>query len=356
MRKMTNRERILAVVQRREHDRVPFVQYSGIAAPNEQVWELVGREHLGVLRWCGVHRVEHPHCRTEVEEFERDGRRGQRSTLITPAGSLWEERFFEPVYGSSSASRHYVQEPADYEILNAYLRDGVVIENREALAQAEKELGEDGLPLVAVERTAYQQLWVQWAGLENLSAHRADCPDRVEETVGLLNQRQRQIFEIVSKAPLHFVDFPDNITAPAIGPDLFRRYCVPLYNELADMLSDRDVPVFVHMDGDLRPLWGAIGDSSVGGIDSMSPPPDNDTSVAEAIEQWPEMRLFVNYPSSVHLLPHQAVYDCAMGILTEGGREGRVQIQISENVPRDVWRTSFPAIAQAITDFGPPCS
>ncbi len=43
------------------------------------------------------------------------------------------------------------------------------------------------------------------------------------------------------------------------------------------MLSDRNVPVFVHMDGDLKPLWNAIGESRVGGLDSFSPTPDNDT-------------------------------------------------------------------------------
>ena len=113
--------------------------------------------------------------------------------------------------------------------------------------------------------------------------------------------------EIAAASPAPFVDFPDNITAPAIGTRRFLKYCVPLYDELAEMLDDENRPVFVHMDGDLRPLWQAIAESRVGGIDSLSPTPDNDTSIAEAVALWPEKRLWVNFPSSVHIRSTRAL-------------------------------------------------
>ncbi len=115
-----------------------------------------------------------------------------------------------------------------------------------------------------------------------------------------------------------------------------------------------DVPVFVHMDGDLRPLWDAIGESRVRGMDSLSPPPDNDTSVAQALEMWPETRLFVNFPSSQHLASPDRIYEVAMEILEQGARAGRLQIQVSENVPPGIWRTSFEPIIRAVDDFGGP--
>jgi hypothetical protein len=343
---MTPRQRMLAVLEGRPADRVPFVQYSGIAAPNEQVWAHLGRGRIGILQWTRVHRVETPHCRLEHEDVEAGGRRLRRSTLHTPAGSLVEERQFEPGYGSSSVRRHFVQEPADYDVLMAYLRDGVVLDNFAAYRQLDAELGEDGLPLPAVERTPYQQLWVQWTGLENLAWHLAECPDRVHAVIELLTERARRIFQIAAQSPAPFIDVPDNITAPALGPDRFRQYCMPLYRELADRMGDR--PVFVHMDGDLRPLWDAIGESTVGGIDSLSPPPDNDTSVADARRMWPDLRLWVNFPSSVHLRPDAEVRAAAEQLLEEDGRSGRLQMQVSENVPASAWRTSYAAIADAI--------
>jgi len=44
----------------------------------------------------------------------------------------------------------------------------------------------------------------------------------------------------------------------------------------------------------------------------------------------------------------------ARQILDEGGHSGRLQMQISENVPPGIWRKSFPQIVAAIRDFGAP--
>lgn len=350
---MTMRERILAVVQGRELDRVPFVMYESIL-PLDEVRSVLGEDRLGLMRWCRVHRIAHPHCALEEQDYYVGDTKWRRITLHTPKGDLYEERAFESAYQSSSIRKHFVQEPEDYPIFWAYLDDCVVLENHQQWYADQAELGEAGTPLVAVERSPYQQLWVQWVGLDHLGYHLADCPDYVAETIERLKAQARQTFEIVYRSPAPFVDFPDNITAPAIGLKRFREYCVPMYNELADMLAERGAPVFVHMDGDLKPLWEAIAESKVGGIDSLAPTPDNDTSVAEAVKMWPEKRLFVNFPSSVHLRPAEVVRAEAENILQAAGHTGRLQIQISENVPLFVWRDSLPVIADAIEAFGTP--
>ena len=355
---MTMRERMLAVLRGEEHDRVPFVQYSGLAAPDEEVWSVVGRENMGVVRWTRVHRVEHPNCRTESESAEIDGRPGERTVLHTPAGTLTEEKHFEPTYGTGSRSKYFIRKRADWEVFNAYLRDAVVTEDLEPYVRADAECGDDGVPMVSVERTPYQQLWIQWTSLEHLVCAMVDWPDVVEECMTLLADIERRILRVVRRTheQLSFpmVNIPDNITAPAIGPKYFREWCVPLYNELADIMAERDVPVFVHMDGDPMPLSDDIAASGISGLDSFSPEPDNDTSVADAVRLWPEKRLWLNFPSSVHIAEAPVIRERAELILEQAGHSGRLQIQISENVPPGMWRRSFPEIVGAIREFGSP--
>jgi hypothetical protein len=351
---MTMRERILAVLHGREVDRVPFVQYEGTGGPTEEIWSAVGRQNMGILRWSAVHRAEHPDCRWTSRRTERNGLRGVLNTLTTPAGELTEEKLCQPSLGAEATRKHFVTRPEDYCVLAAYLRDTVICEDTARFLADDEHVGQDGLAHVSVDRTPFQQLWIQWVSIEDLSLHLVDCPEPVEECIELMARNLRAQFEIVRRAPVPYVVFPDNITAPVIGERYFRRHCVPFYDELAGMLAERDVPVFVHMDGHLKPLWRAIGGSGVRGIDSLSPPPDNDTSVAQALSMWPQMRLFVNFPSSVHVAPPEKVYARAQQILTEGGNSGRIQIQVSEDVPPGVWRTSFPQIIRAIRDFRVP--
>lgn len=355
MRTMTNRQRLLAVLHGRELDRVPFVQYDGCAAPNGEIWSALGRNRMGILRWSSAHRLESPHCRFVGEDFARDGLRGRRTTLAAPAGTLVEEKLFEPTYGAGAIKRHFVADRADYAILLSYLRDVVVVPDYERLEADDRQLGDDGLPHVSVPRSPYQQLWIQWVALEDLCVHLVEWPDLLADVVGEMTRIIRDVFAVVARAPvLPYVVFPDNITAPAIGEAYFRRYCVPLYDELAGMLEARRAPVFVHMDGDLRPLWAAIDASRVGGFDSLSPPPDNDTSAGEAVRRWPDRRVFLNFPSSVHVAEAAAVFDAAREILAQAGHSGRLEIQISENVPPGAWKRSFPEIIRAIDNFGRP--
>lgn len=352
---MTMRERILAVIDGHEHDRVPFVNYQGIAAPDEEVWSLIGRENMGLIRWSAVHTTVSPNCSSESEELLLDGRRGLRTVLHTPAGDLTTERLYEPAFNTTAARKHYVTEPEDYQVLLAHLRDTKVLDDPDHFSRDEQALGDDGVPMVAAVRTPWQQLWVQWVSLEDLCLHIVDYPDLLEEVIAELTRIELDVFEAIHRAcqalPIRFVDMPDNITAPTIGLSNFRKYCLPLYQRLGEMLSEQDVKVFCHMDGDLKPLWGAIGESGLRGIDSFSPPPDNDTSAAEALALWPQMRLFMNFPSSIHLAQPQAIYDATMEILEQGGRSGRLEIQVSENPPPGLWRTSYPQIVKAIRDF-----
>jgi len=358
----TMRERMLAVVQGTASDRVPFVQYRNCGGPDREIWEVIGRENMGILIWSRLHRLTHPNCEQEDEDFGKDGLRGRRTTIRTPVGSLTQEMLFDPVLNSGAKHSHYVKTIADYQVLLYYLRDTAVHENYEAYTKIVAELGEDGLPHTAVERTPYQQLWTQWVSIEDLALHLLDAPELMEEVISAMADVLRRIFVVACDAvrdpevPVPYVNFGDNITAPMIGLDRFEKYCAPLYLELADMLAatGQDIPVFVHMDGDLKPLWAAIGRSGVRGLDSFSPPPDNDTSAAQAARMWPEMRLGLNFPSSVHLADAQTVYKTACGILEEAGHTGRLQIQISENPPPGAWRTSYPQIVKAINDFGTP--
>jgi hypothetical protein len=327
--------------------------YDGIFATHELV-SVLGKNRFGLMRWSEVHRVEYPHCRFITNDFYKGETHWQRTTLHTPKGSIYEERAYEPALNSSSVRKHYLMEKQDYEILWDFLNDSLLLPDYERFQRDQAELGDMGTPLVAVERTPYQQMWIIWAGLDNLSYHWVDFPEHVERTLELLGTREKRLCEIARASPAPFIDFPDNITADAIGPIRFQTHCVPFYDDLADMLAEQNRLVFSHMDGNLKPLWKAIADSKLGGLDSFSPAPDNDTSVSEAVSLWPEKRLFVNFPSSVHLRPPDQVRAEAESILKTAGHTGRLQMQISENVPPYVWKTSLPQIVDAIEAFGKP--
>jgi hypothetical protein len=358
MREMTMRERMLAAIEGRRCDFVPFVQYDNLAGPNDEIWARIGRDNMGLLAWSAVHRVDAPNCHAERTHFEREGRHGTRTVLHTPEGQLAQEVVYEPNHGSAVRREHFVKTPEDYRALRAYLADMVVVPDVERFIVDERRLGDAGLAMPTMFLTPYQWMWVEWASMEDFAMHLVDCPDAVEECMEIMGRHHRAVSEILRGIPrevaLPMVNFGDNATAPLVGERYFRKYCVPWYNECAEALADRGTKVFVHLDGDMRAFWGAMSESRISGIDSFTPYPANDTRISEAVSMWPEMTLWVNFPPATHLSGPKAVYEKAREILDEAGHTGRLQIQISEDILHDVWKESFPEIVKAIREFGAP--
>jgi len=352
---------MLAVVQGRRPDRVPFAQYENVCrCPVQEIWDLVGRENLGILRHTQLIRWEHPNCSFERTQIERDGMVGWRDTLHTPEGDLYQEHLRQPDLGVAMIVSHYVKDPDDWKIVRAFLLDRTPVKDLTQFKRNWEQLGDDGIPHTHVLKTPFQSLWIFWARLEDVCLHMVDYPDLLGDVLELLGRDCSRVNDIAVEAacelPIPYLNIPENLTAPMIGLKYFRQYCLPYYDDLARKLAERglDVPIGIHADGDLAPLWDEIAKSPIRLLDSYTPPPDNDTPVAKAVEMWPQMRLFLNFPSSVHLRDDQQIYQRAMEILNDAGHTGRLQIQISENPPPSRWKVSYPPIIKAIEDFGPP--
>jgi hypothetical protein len=356
---MTPKERMIGLIKGREIDRLPFVQYHNMNARNEEIWKQVGRDRMGVLEWVSAYRIETPNCRIVHKELQEGNLHGWQDTIITPQGHLVQKRFFVPqLNGPTGFAAHYIKEIADYQILLSYLKDFQIVEDLNPIQQCHKKMGNAGLPHVSLPRTPFQALWVEWVSVEDLIMHLYYAPELLHDVMILLGEILIEALKVtagaVGKSEFYHVTMGDNIHAPLIGKELFRKWCVPYYNQISDILGEEGIPFFVHMDGDLKPLWPDIDNCRHRGFDSLSPPPDNDTGVGEALSRWSEKMVWANFPSSVHLENKKTIYDKAIQLLEEGGHSRRFWIQISEDVPPGLWRKSFPPIIQAIEDFGKP--
>ncbi len=104
MKSMTPKERMVGLIQGEEIDRVPFVQYHNMNAQNEEIWEQMGWNKMGVLEWVQAYRIETPNCKVVHEKKQHGKFKGWRETFITQKGNL-----FTPRIGSNreSSSFHF---------------------------------------------------------------------------------------------------------------------------------------------------------------------------------------------------------------------------------------------------------
>jgi hypothetical protein len=349
---MTMRERMLAVVEGRRPDRVPFVLYTDLA-PLDELAALVGAERFGLLPWVRPYAEAAPRCRISSENLERDGRRLTRRTLYTPVGELVEERT-HTLTGEANiypvVTQHFVQTPADYAVLLAYLRDLRVTPDGREYDRLVAWLGERGIPQATIGRTPLMALLLEWVGTEALWYHLDEAPGTVAEAGAALGDLLLARAQAARECAPPYVCIPDNLHGPLLGPVRFREHCVPWYRRVAAILGDR--PLYVHADGALAAFREELAGSGLGGLESVSPPPDGDLAVPDMLDAWPRMRLAFNFPSSVHLRPAAEIRDCARRLLSDGAATGRVQLQISENMPPGAWRWNVPLLIEAVERWG----
>jgi len=352
---MTVRERIHAIIDREQHDKMPLLQYDHLIVPNEVFWDTFGRENAGILHRCGLTKLTGRDCSKTTRDFTENGFRGQYSLIRTPHGELHEKILFDPALDSPARVEHFVKKPSDYALLLEYFNDLRVEEDPSRYLQCDRYVGNAGIPMVCVTRTPFQQMWVFWVSLERLCVDMVEYGDVVcaclERLAELKADELKTIARLRRTIPFKLLNFPDNITAPAIGRKYFARYCVPYYNLAREYLEDYSVLISVHTDGDLAPLHDKIRDSAITALESYTPPPDTDTSVKQALMIRENMRLFMNFTSSVHVRSEREVYSHAMHLLEEAAPSGRVWMQLSEDIPPGRWKTNIPMLLQAIDDY-----
>jgi hypothetical protein len=337
---MTLRERVLHVVRGGRAEVVPFTCYLG----------LVPEGGLSIPNLALV--TSAPVCRTVslgVEYSSRDLSPGVRENRMkTPWGTLTQVTQTEPGYGSSWIKEHWVKAPEDYAVLEQMIRHTSVVADPEPLRKAREQVGHRGVVLAWTSRAPFQRLWIEYTGIERLSYDLHDAPAAVEGVLDAFAEQSREILKIAAASEAELVWIPDNITGAVTGPRLFERYLAPYYRQVCDLLLPCGKTPVTHMDGLLQSIAECVALTDLPVIEAFTPPPDGNLSVREARKLWPRKTLWLNFPSSLHLSPPEAIKRATKQLVQEAGDGGGFLIGITENIPAEVATRSLEAIAEAL--------
>ncbi len=281
---MSPRERILAALQGQPVDRIPFVPlidtYSVLDMPQnvqgamqtaagEGYWQgmLAAIREIGcdiLLRHVYVTKeagnaphlngfgrflppvVTHSHMEGSILV----------ETLETPAGTLAGTWGLTDAHGwIPHPIQHVVTNQEQLQIF-AYAVEHLSLEKPEPdfenFIEAEQALGEDGLATTSFLNTPLMDLIETCWGLESTYYLLHDFPTEVEAILEKLHQVQRLTVERIAESPARVVIEYENTSSTLLSPAIFRRYCLPILNEYADLLKSAGKIFLVHMCGKLQ--------------------------------------------------------------------------------------------------------
>ncbi|NPV08943.1 MAG: hypothetical protein HPY83_13400 [Anaerolineae bacterium] len=346
---MTPRDRFLAVLRGEMPDRIPFVAFYN-KIPRCEVERQLRNQGLCIINKMSVWNESYQDLAEEVLRYRgADGVWREKTTVHTPAGDVC--KVDRPAPGTTWHEKLWFSGPQDYEAIEVMIRARAYTPKYRAYDDAVAGDGGDIVERVRLGWSPLQEIIYEIIGVERFAYEWADRRLQVLRLYEALADDFRVRCEVAAESPAASVICDGNVSAEVMGRPRFEEYVLPHWNHCADVMHRRGKHVGAHLDAKQGPLTEAIGRSRLDFIESFTPPPEGDLTLAEARRAWPGKVILMNFPSSLHHWGPQAVEEAAVDIIRQSAPGDRFMLGVFEDVPGD-WRQTVPAIARAIERHG----
>lgn len=372
---MNKKERIETVIHHKVVDRIPWTIYRSLAPWGAT--ELQCRnKHLSL---CYQHFPIYKVIRPNVEVSEQvkylvDEKRGKKiitRTFVTPVGEISSMQQFavDSAVGPGDLIRRFGSEidqediswmtkypferKSDYETLQYIITDTRYSPNYEEYEKTSRIIGSEGVIMARMGKSPFQSILYELLGPERCFFEIHDHPVQFQSLYELMFQKEREKYEIAADSPATIIWCADNITGTITSPHFFKEFCIPFYNEMAQLLHRKNKVLAVHMDGKLRALAHLIGQTKIDVIEAFTPPPMGDIPIHEARAIWKDKVIWCNFPETIiGTCNAKIIRDFTIQLLKSVVPGNNFILGLTENFLLDGWQVAFSVIADVLREFG----
>ncbi len=294
---MNHRERLLAVLEGRPPDRLPWIPrldlWYNAAVLNETLpLHLAGLSLREIQRQMGagwpaldglIYRIEYD----DVEIVERKDGWLTTTEYHTPVGMVREVRQHSAELAAhglpSVLKEHVLQGPEDYSVWEWIVQRRRYIPTYAAFAAYATDVGAEGLPVVRVEGNPMYDFLEVLVGFQDAYYHLADYPDRVAHLLAVITEVQRErLWPLIAESPAQVVMNGFHLSSQMTPPRLFRQHILPYYQEVNAYLHEHGKWTVMHADDDLSCILDLVEEAGWDMLDCFVTAPMVPLTLAEA--------------------------------------------------------------------------
>ncbi|TVR55570.1 MAG: hypothetical protein EA426_14900 [Spirochaetaceae bacterium] len=343
---MTIRERLEAFWAGERPDEIPYTIYhtKWEDAQDDPSWAQLFEDGLGLTFKEYPFRLEHKDLDVIQREAVENGRSVRHVTWRTSRGEIsarWTDGWQE---------EHRLKSAEDYRVMTHIVENTEIVAEYDSFGVAEQRMQPYAVTWSMVGRTPLQEILVDYAGLESFSFHLFDYEEEVRQLYEALLEKFRRKAEIVAAGPGRFVSNLENFTAETLGPDRYEEFLLPVYEECFAPIHEAGKIIGSHYDGKTACVKDLIARAPIDLIESLTPAPEGDLSLAECRAAWPTKLFWSNLNASVYELPPAELHRLVLDRVQEAAPDGRrLAFEISE-ARQENWRDSIPVVLNALKE------
>lgn len=368
---MNKKQRLMTVLRQQEPDRIPWVIYPLLVILGASEREFRNRG-LSFYLPRPLHRLRRSNV--EIIDTVKIDEENEIKTITrryaTPKGDLvgvyrmpyeaapqtFEEAGLwhpSPIPSEGIWTLEYpFKKRSDYRVLEFIMQDSTYQEDYDRFREASKFLGEEGIVMAGTGKSPFQSIIYDWMGHVRCFTEWNDHPQEFNRLYEIMFERQREVYQIASNSPAEIVWEGENVTGVLTSPWFFERFCVPFYNEMAEVVHQKGKIYGAHLDGQLRCLKELIAKTKLDFIDAFTPPPLGDLPMEEARASWPDKVLICNFPENVYFWTRERIREYTLGLLGKIAPGRNFILTTSENYPEERWVETFEVISNVLEQYG----
>jgi len=342
---MTPRERVETVLRGEVPDKTPLTMYECMI-PQCVAERRLRNDGMCIVQRRSVVGARTPNVTSETHHYSEDGKPRVKRIYHTPLGDL--STLDQPAAFTSWHIERMFKGPDDYRRLLFLVNDRHYVPAYDAYARAQEAFGDDAIFRAGIAATPLHEIMISWMGVETFAVEWAERQDEILRLYDAMVVKSREIYPLVAASPASHANYGGNEVPEVMGLERFEKYCVPLYNEAAEVLHKHGKLIGSHLDGNNK-LWAhAVADSALDYVEAFTPAPDTDMSLADALAAWPDKVLWINFPSSLHLASIDVIENATRQMIRQAAPGNRLIIGITEDIPQDRWQQNMLAISRVI--------
>ena len=345
---MNIRERIEAFWAGERPDMIPYTiyswEYDASGSRDDPAWHAMFAEGLGVTNFLPVATYKTPGLEERTDEYREGGVTLRRHTLSTPAGEVYQE------FRDGWHHKYFIETPEDYRVMTWIAAHTVTEQAYDSFNYEVRSAPAHMIIMPRTPRTPLQEILVDLVGLENFGLHLFEHRDDLAALYEALLGKFRRSIEIAAEGPGRYVEVLENFTAETLGPKRYEEFLLPVYEECFGMLHEAGKIVGTHFDGKTASCGDVIARSPIDLIESLTPPPEGDQTLAECRAAWPKKLFWSNLNVGLYQLPPKRMRRIILERVVQGAPDGRrLAFEVSEHLPVN-WRESMPVVLETLKE------
>jgi len=297
---MTHRERMLAVLERRPPDRIPWM-------PRLEIWYEAARRRgtlperyrdlslREIQRTFGVGDpgrggsvlVEEMKG-VEVTVAESDG--GILTRYRTPVGSVSTLARQSGVLAQAGIgglqTEHMIKDVEDYRVVEYLVEHTKARPEYGSYLRYEAEIGEDGVPMVALGDCPMGTVLRDYIGWNRAFLELADHRTEVERLCQVVREHMREKVRLAAASPARLFLLGVHFHSQMTPPPLFRRYLLSDCQEFAEELHRAGKLMACHADADASLLLALIEEAGYDMAECFVTAPMVECTLEQARQVW----------------------------------------------------------------------